>query len=171
MRVTLALALPVLFMGCAHESDIQIQNPLGASTVGNSQIVKPHDYIENQRGLPRGSVADMAELISADPQQICFGLTMHELDPIDLHEMEVALKTDKAGPNEQARLEPAPVTFASYDGLVPETTVTGEETYCASRNGEGVCLAWRTRPVTRSAATRPCFPNGPTSTRAGGSTT
>jgi hypothetical protein len=146
-RFTLSLALGLSLAGCAHAPDVEVRNPLVAGAVEDNKIVKPHDYVENNRGLPRGSVADEAALLSLDAQQICFGLTMHELDPIDFREMDVELSTPKGPTIEQARVEPTPVTFQSYDGLVPETRVTGEQTVCSHRNGDGICTAWDTRPI------------------------
>src|SRR5262245_31935251 len=104
LPLTLALAVPL--MGCAHSSDVELRDPLAAGAVDINRIVKPHDYIENHRGLPRGSVADEAMLVSVDAQQICFGLTMHELDPIDFGEMEVELKTPDGAALAEARVEP-----------------------------------------------------------------
>ncbi len=146
-----ALAFVIPLVGCTHASDVELRNPLVAGAIDNNRIVKPHDYIENQRGLPKGSVADEATLVAVDPQQVCFGLTMHELDPIDFREMEVALKTPEAPAVETARVQPEPVTFQSYDGLVPETRVVGEETVCSRRDGNGVCIAWATQPVRSTA--------------------
>jgi hypothetical protein len=151
MRTTplriLNLALVLSLVGCVHESDVELRNPLLAGAVDTNRIVKPHEYVENHRGLPRGSVADTATLLSIDAQQICFGLTMHELDPIDFREMEVELKTPKGESAGQARVDPTPVTFQSYEGLVPEVRVTGEETVCSRRDGNGICVAWQTRPT------------------------
>ena len=145
LPLALAFALPLA--GCAHSSDVEIRNPLVAGAIDNNRIVKPHEYVENARGLPRGAVADEAALLSVDGQQICFGLTLHELDPIDFREMDVAVKTPEGAPLEQARVEPEPVTFKTYEGLVPETRVTGEETYCSRRDTNNVCVAWQTRPT------------------------
>jgi hypothetical protein len=147
LTLALALGLALPLGGCAHAPDVELRNPLVAGAVDNNHIVKPHDYVENNRGLPKGSVADEAALLSVDAQQICFGLTMHELDPIDFKEMDVELKTSDSAPVEIARVEPEPVTFRNYDGLVPEVTVTGEQTVCARRNTDGVCTAWETHPI------------------------
>jgi hypothetical protein len=146
--VTLAFAFGIALplAGCAHAADVELRNPLVAGAVDNNHIVKPHDYVENHRGLPKGSVADEAALLSVDAQQVCFGLTMHELDPIDFREMDVELK-GSGEPIETARVEPEPVTFQSYDGLIPEVTVTGEQTVCARRNPDGICTAWETHPI------------------------
>jgi hypothetical protein len=134
-------------IGCAHSSDIEIGNPLVIGSVERNQIVKPHEYTENQRGLPRGSMDDQAAIVSADGTAVCIDLTMHELDPIDFREADFKLTAKDAEAIDAPRVESGPARTATYDGLVEHRELTGHETYCADRNGEGVCTSWQTRPT------------------------
>lgn len=133
--------------GCAHESDVEIRNPLTAHAVDANRIVKPHDYAENARGLPPGSMADEATLVSMASDQICFGVTLHELDPIDLRTVEAELSAPKVDAVDDAKVWAEAPVSREYEGLVPEQHQTGSETVCSSRDSDGVCQAWQTRPT------------------------
>ncbi|MFI5289406.1 MAG: hypothetical protein ACHQ17_07145 [Polyangia bacterium] len=159
-----------LVSGCAHESDIEIRNPLAVHAIDANQIVKPHDYAENARGLPPGSMADQAQLVSMAPAQVCFGVSLHELDPIDLRSVEAELSAPKVDATDDAKVWAEQPTFKQYDGLVPEQRETGTETVCSSRDSDGVCQGWQTRPTYATVYVhgpvkvyetrgRLCFPN------------
>src|SRR5262245_49247421 len=115
-------------VGCTHASDIEIRNPMTAHALDQNKIVKPHDYIERQRGLPPGSVADEAQLITLDPQQICFAVQLHEIDPVDLNQVEVRLSAPKLEPATDAQVWPEATTSTTYNGLIPERREVGTET-------------------------------------------
>jgi hypothetical protein len=161
----------VLMSACGRASDIEIRNPLAAGAVDANRVVKEHNFAERERGLPAGTMADEATLMSLDDKQICFGLQLHELDPIDLAQVEARLMTPKleraAG---EGQVWPEPPTSRTYNGLIPQRQITGSETYCAQYQGN-YCVAWRTRPVysvvyipgpvnVYTTRGRLCFPNG-----------
>lgn len=170
-RMLLGMALALSAMGgCAHESDVEIRNPLAAHAVDANRIVKPHDYAENARGLPPGSMADEATLLSMASDQVCFGVTLHELDPIDLRSVEAELSAPKQDGTDDAKVWADQPTLKEYQGLVPEQRETGTETVCSNRDSDGVCQSWQTRPTYATVYVhgpvnvyesrgRLCFPN------------
>jgi hypothetical protein len=133
--------------GCMRHSDIEISNPLKANAVAPNKIVKSHRYTEQERGLPPHSMDDEAVLLRADAQQICFSLTLHELSPIDLRNVQVKLSAPKADTLEQAQLSGEQPLVQTYDGLIPERHQTGTETVCTSKNSDGICTHWDTHPT------------------------
>jgi hypothetical protein len=162
--------LPLAFaVGCASP-DIMIHNPITVRAVDSNRIVRPHDYIERQRGLPPGSVADEASMTSADGERVCFAITMHELAPIDLRAAEASLRAPKADSVNEAQVWADPPTFQTYDGLIPERQQVGTETVCSYRDQYGNCQSWRTQPLYATVYIRGpvnvyqtrgslCFPN------------
>jgi hypothetical protein len=134
-------------IGCAHNSDIEMGNPLVVGSVEQNQIVKPHEHAENQHGLPRGSMDDQATIISASDTEVCIDVTMHELDPIDFREADFKLTAKDSDVIDAPKVDSTPARAATYDGLVEHKELTGHETYCADRNGEGICTSWKTRPT------------------------
>src|SRR5436309_2155946 len=110
--------------GCVHASDIDLKNPLVSHAVDANRIVKDHGYAEQARGLPPGALADEATLLAASPSQLCFGVTMRELAPIDLRDLEVSLSAPKKDELVQAQMWPEPTQAQVFDGLIPEQRET-----------------------------------------------
>jgi hypothetical protein len=133
--------------GCTHASDIEIRNPMTARAVDQNRIVKPHDYIERERGLPPGSVADEAQLLTADAQQVCFAVTLRETDPIDLSRADVRLSAPKLDALTVAQVWPEAPTVRTFNGRIPERHQTGMETVCTAQDQYGNCRGWQTRPI------------------------
>ena len=164
-----ALAACVL-CGCVP-ADVVIRQPLVANAVDRNVISKEHRYAENQRGLPVGAMSDSAALTRLGAQDLCFDVTMHELDPIDMQSVRVKLDAPGQVAREQAQLWPEAPVSRTYPGLVPTRVEVGYESYCAARAYNGVCIAWNTRPMYATVMrpgqvnvyetrARMCFPNG-----------
>jgi len=132
--------------GCMHASDVEIRNPIATRSIDPNRIVKPHDFSERQRGLPPGTMTDMAELVSVDEKRVCVALALKELDPIDLATVEAKLTSPKSDPVEDPQVWPEQPTVQTFSGLVPIRRQVGYETYCASYYS-GVCTNWQTRPT------------------------
>jgi hypothetical protein len=169
--VTFGLALAAVgSIGCVPV-DVMMRSPVTANAVDQNQIVKEHRFAENSRALPVGALADSASLTRVTEQDICFDVTMHELDPIDMQTVRAKLSVQGQVPREQAQLWPEQPVSRQYSGMVPERVQTGYETYCASYAYNGVCIAWATRPIygivmrpgqvnVYETRARMCFPNG-----------
>jgi hypothetical protein len=171
----LLLVVAFASVGCVTP-DIMIQNPLTAQAVAPNRIVKPHGYIENQLALPPGVMSDEATLLSVDPQRICVGVRLHELQAIDLSQVALKLETPKLAPIESGEVFPEQPTQTLYEGLVPQRRQVGMQRVCTAYIG-GYCVAWGFRPIyarfyvrgqvpvfeTRG---RLCFPNGGLATAA-----
>jgi hypothetical protein len=144
----LLVVAAALASGCVHASDTVIRHPLLAGGVDPNRIIKTHDFIEGARRLPPGSVADEAVLLSLDAQQACFAVVLHELQPIDLRDVDATLSAPKSGAESSAlKVWPEPSQVRTYDGLVPEQRQVGENTTCVTRDAYGNCLTWHTEPV------------------------
>jgi hypothetical protein len=165
----LAASLAAL-VGCVP-TDVIIRQPVVAGAVDRNSIVKEHRYAENSRGLPPGAMSDSAALTRVSEQDVCFDVTMHELDPIDMQTVRAKLSVSGQVPREQAQLWPEQPVQRPYSGMVPERVQTGYETYCSAHAYNGVCLSWATRPVygivmrpgtvnVYETRARMCFPNG-----------
>jgi hypothetical protein len=146
MRSCCILGALALAAGCATP-EVVIRNPMVVHAIDANRIVHPHNYVERARGLPPGSVADEASLTELDPGRVCFGLSVHELDGVDLQAAEALLKVPKMDAVQGAQVWADPPVFATYQGLIPERRVVGSESYCSARDGYGNCMVWRTRPV------------------------
>src|SRR4051812_25688880 len=90
-NLALLSMLAAMTAGCLHSSDLEMRNPILAHAVDPNRIVKDHGYAEQARGLPAGAMADEAILLRADPQEVCFAVTLHEFDSIDLREVEATV--------------------------------------------------------------------------------
>lgn len=167
----LLVSLVLLASACGPSIDVVIRNPLVVGQVGQNTITKPHRWQEERRGLPVGALSDSAQLLSADAQQICFGVTVHELAAIDPNQTRARLEASKGLLQEQPTVWPNQPTVRTYTGLVPIRVPAGWETYCAARNYNGYCVRWETRQTFRTAwqpgpvnvyesTMRLCFPNG-----------
>jgi hypothetical protein len=166
----LAIACSLASAGCIV-GDVTIRHPLTAGQLDQNLITKEHRVAESSRGLPPGAMSDQAALTRVSEQDICFDVTMRELDPIDMHSVRVKLEAVGQPPREQAQLWPEQPVSRNYMGLVPERVQTGYQNYCTAYAYNGVCIAWATRPIygivmrpgnvnvfeTRG---RMCFPNG-----------
>jgi hypothetical protein len=175
-------ALPLvslLLVGCA-ELDVEMRNPVLVNAVDPNRVARTHAYIERERGLPPNSVMDEASLISVDANGVCFGVTLHELDPLDLNTVEARLSAPHVDTVEGPQVSAEQPVFSTYQGRIPERRQTGMETYCSYRDSHGNCLSWRTRPLYATfyipgpvsvyqARGTLCFPNrnlvGPTTER------
>lgn len=157
-------------LGCVPV-DINIRHPLVAGAIDANSVVKEHRYVENTRGLPPGALSDTASLTRVGGQDICFDVTMRELDPIDMTSVHAKLDVMGQVARDQAQLWPEQPVARPYSGLVPERVQTGYESYCAARAYNGVCVAWATRPMygvvmrpgtvnVYETRARMCFPNG-----------
>jgi hypothetical protein len=161
-------SLALVAIGCIP-IDTTIRHPLVAGTTDQNSIVKDHRFAENSRGLPPSSMADAASLTRVSDKDVCFDVTMHELDPIDMSLVRAKM-TVKNAILDQAQLWPEQPVSRAYQGLVPERVQVGYESYCATRSYDGYCLAWNTRPVYGTVMrpgtvkvfetrARMCFPN------------
>ena len=95
---------------------------------------------------------------------------LHELDPIDMRSVRAKLEVAGKPVLDRAELWPTPPVTHDVPGLVPTRVVTGEETFCASRDYVGNCMAWSSRPLYATIMqpgtvqifethARLCFPN------------
>lgn len=170
LRVVLPLLL-VLASACGPGIDVVIRNPIATRQVTANTITKPHRWQENRRGLPVGALSDSAQLLSVDEQQICFGVTMHELAAIDPNSARAKMSASKGLFQDQPTAYPNQPTVRTYQGLIPVRVPAGWQTYCAARNYNNYCVRWEQRQmyatVWRSgpvnvyeSSMRMCFPNG-----------
>lgn len=142
LGLTIALALA----GCGHAVDARLRNPLNAKLVEPNQIVKTHNFTARDHSIPPSALTDRASLLSLDAQQVCFGLTLHELAAIDIGQVEPRLQIPGFADILQAQVTPGPATVQAFPGRNPERRQTGVDTYCAYEE-YGRCRRWETRPV------------------------
>jgi len=171
-RVLLPLAsLMVLASACGPSIDVAIRNPITARQVTPNTITKPHRWQEERRGLPVGALSDSAQLLTADEQQVCFGITMHELAAIDPNQTRASMNASKGLFQDKPTVWPNQPTVRTYTGLVAERVPAGWQTVCAARNYNNYCVRWETQrtyatvwrpgPVNvYESSMRMCFPNG-----------
>jgi hypothetical protein len=156
--------------GCVHEIDVMMRNPIVTNAVDPNRVVRPHGFLEQERGLPQGSTSDSASMVSASPEKLCFDVALHELEPIDLARVEAKLVVPKIDPQSEATVQPQQPTQQTYEGLVPERRQTGVRVVCVSHDSNGVCQGWESQPVYQTVMVRGdvtvygasgwvCFPN------------
>jgi hypothetical protein len=145
-RSSIVLYAVLVASGCASY-DAVIRNPLVVNgAVDPNQIERRHGYAESSRGLPAGSMSDLATLTRLG-KDICFEAVLHELDPIDMRSVRAKLEVPGKSPLDQAELWPTPPVTHDLPGLVPNRIITGEESFCAARDYVGNCIAWSQRPI------------------------
>lgn len=132
--------------GCGHSVDIRMRNPLVVRGVDPNRIVKTHNFIARDRGIPPQSMQDEAALVMLDSRQACFAVTLHELAAIDLSRVQATLEVSGFANIEQAQVSPGQATAQTFQGHMPQRRQVGMETYC-SYWVNGYCQAWSTRPV------------------------
>lgn len=169
-RASVALTALLLTSGCVAV-DTTIRNPVtSGGAIDANQIEKRHGYAERARGLPPGTLSDLATLtrVGAD---LCFEAVLHELDPIDMSSVRARLEADGQPTLDQAQLWPTPPRVSDVPGLVPQRVPTGIiSTYCSARDYVGNCMAWSSQPTYATLMepgtvqiyethARMCFPN------------
>jgi hypothetical protein len=183
--MTIRLSLSVFFslgaamsmMGCVPAADTIIRQPIVAGAVDANTVTKEHRFAESSRSLPPGVMADSASLTRVGAKDVCFDVTMHELDPIDMRSVHAKLAVPGQPVTDQAQLWPETPVAHAYPGMIPVRVQTGYETYCSASGYNGDCAAWATRPVygtvmqpgevnVYETRARMCFPNGGTITAA-----
>jgi hypothetical protein len=168
--LTLVAFACVAASGCVRASDIDIRHPLVARAVDPNQIVKPHGFAEQNRGIPPGSLSDQAVLMELSEQRVCFDATVRELAPVDLSTGMSTMSTPGYEAVAGAQVQADPPSVTPYNGLVPIRTQVGMQRVCTARTYNGYCLAWAFQPVyaTRfvpgrvdvyASHARMCFPN------------
>lgn len=141
MMLAVALA-----SGCASY-DAVVRNPLVTNgAVDPNQIERRHGYAERARGLPPGSMSDLATLTRVG-KDICFEAVLHELDPIDMRSVRAKLEVPGKPVLDQAELWPTPPVTHDLPGLVPNNVVIGQQTFCSARDYVGNCMAWASQPM------------------------
>jgi hypothetical protein len=145
--LTLVALVAVAASGCVRASDIDIRHPLVARAVDPNQIVKPHGFAEQQRGIPPGSLSDLAVLTELSEQRICFDATVRELSPVDLSSGMSTISTPGYESVGGAQVQADPPQITPYNGLVPIRVQVGMGRVCTARTYNGYCLAWAFRPI------------------------
>jgi hypothetical protein len=166
----LAWTAPFLVIGCIRGSDVHIRNPIASGAIDPNTIVKTHEHTEDTFGLPRASLDDEARLVSADAQTICIALSLHEIDPITLREMDAKLSAPKAKDVKPSEIREEDPTATTHVGRLPHTEQVGSELSCTKRDDAGNCLSWSEQPTyattyvpgavdVHEAKGEVCFPN------------
>jgi hypothetical protein len=119
-------------------------NPIVSGAVPQNHVVKDHGFAESRSGLPVGSMADEATVVSVDKEKVCVDVSLHELSQIDISQAEVKF-TSSTGTLLQPQLTPDSPSKHTYQGLITQTTQTGTRLVCNSNaNGQTTC---ETKPV------------------------
>ncbi len=163
MRKIIFATLSVAFVlvGCGPSHNLFAGGrPLSAQTqhpgkVGVEQV-PPIFYdgsaLERQRGLPPGSLQQEARIVRADPQGLCFNVTLRGLDDPrfpDLRNWTVHFRSVVTGEEAESvqddapNIELIPVQTQSFQGLVPVQVQVGSETVCSQTDNAGRCVRWR----------------------------
>jgi hypothetical protein len=110
--------------------------------------------VEQQRGLPPGSLFQDAQIVRADPEAVCIAVTLRGLDRRfpDLRNWSVAYRA-QAGPetepveDQAPNVELVPVQAQVFNGLVPEDIQVGTENVCTETDQYNNCVRWSQRAV------------------------
>jgi hypothetical protein len=131
------------------EPDLQITNPLAGGTVDASKIEKAHSNADTYLGVPPGTTADEAHIVSLDAKELCIAVTIHEVGSIDLRTATPRLSATGTSVVTQARADLDPPRVRQMRGQVPKRVQVGMQTVCTQREGQA-CMAWGTQPVYRT---------------------
>lgn len=162
LKNTLALlSIAFVVAGCGSSTNLFAGGrPLSAQTqhpgkVGVEQvppILYDGSALERQRGLPPGSLQQEARVVRADPQGLCFNVTLRGLDDPrfpDLRNWTVHFRSVVAGEEAESvqddapNIELIPVQSQQFQGLVPIQVQVGTETVCSQTDNTGRCIRWR----------------------------
>jgi len=173
-KLLLVLVAGGLLAACTRTATVQIRNPAQAGVIDPNRVVISYPRIEQNRGLPRGSLNEEASLVSYEPQGACFQVALNNLEQdgqlsdVRGYEIRLVADDDVLPP---PTVTPEGMTAQTHSGLVPERRQTGETTQCVRRHHETqACEQWDTRPTYAtvmvpgpvtvvSGAGTVCFPN------------
>ncbi len=155
------LALAILTTGCGSRYLFAGGRPQLATAqhpakggVGQVPILMyENNRVEQQRGLPPGSLAQDAQIVQADPQNLCIAVTLRGLDRRypDLRNWTVVFRSQagQAEPveDQSPNIELVPVQTQVYDGLVPQDVQVGTENVCTEVDQYNNCRRWSQRAV------------------------
>jgi hypothetical protein len=137
--------------GCARSAHTDIHNPLQAGNVEENVVTIPGS-IEQQNGLPKGSLADQASILRADAEAICIGVLLRGIQDhhwTDLDQWDIALDTgDSKLPPGDVQVGRTDVTAVQGTGI--EYVKTGRNLHtCSDEDSEThVCRQWVDEPET-----------------------
>lgn len=147
----LVLAAAVALVGCTRTVSVQIRNPAQAGVLEPNRVVHSYARIEQNRGLPPGTLNEEASLVSYEPRGACFDVLLNnledraELSALTSYQIVVTADGEPLPPPD---VMPGQSMATVHDGLVPETEQTGTSTECVRRHHETqACEQWDTRPV------------------------
>lgn len=185
-RTKLSILVAVVALGaCTSTHYVRIRHPLHVGQVDPNSIPFQAGHHERPRGLPQGTLVDLASLTEVTPERICMRTNLWALPEVDpergvYQTYRIALLSDQEGVERaDAQIELEAPSSQSYNGHIAQQVHAGYQSVCAEYRNRS-CVRWRQEPVYRTVyvphvwevtnhpATM-CFPNGgfitPASTR------
>lgn len=134
-----------------------IQHPMtGGGVAGGAPLVFREPDTEQDLGIQAGTLDDQATLVRADAEQVCFDVTVRvpegEEQWANLTSYRIQLlSTESEAAFENPMVSGRPVQAFTLPGTAREQIPTGgQRTYCAYRDGDGLCQEYRTEPIMRT---------------------
>jgi hypothetical protein len=150
----------------------EIPHPAKTDPSQFGPLVQEVSSIEQRRGLPPGTLANESRLVRADPEAVCFEVTLRGLEPraTDLGNWEIQVRSSEGVYVDGPQIQQSQPSVVQMQGLVPETTQVGSETVCAETDRYGNCMRWVNQPImstqwvpgvvdVATASGSVCFPN------------
>lgn len=150
----LALALSACAGASLHRyphATTHVADPLSVGSVQANQVVVDQSMVEQEYGLPGGTLMRDGVLTALDDSQICVQVTVRDVSDTEqartpLAGYRVFLRANQ-NVRDDGRFIETSQAMATLPGTRPRQIQTGMETYCGGTDRYGRCYSWQTRPT------------------------
>ncbi len=155
-RTLFTVTVAALLAGaCSSTHYVHIRHPLQVGQVDPNEVPFNARHDESPRGLPAGTLVDVASLTEVTPERICLHANLWSLDEVDpergvYQSYRIALLNDQDGvemTDAQIQLE-QPMSQA-YNGHIAQQIQDGWRNVCAQYRNRS-CVRWNREPVYRT---------------------
>jgi len=176
-RTTPLIVLAALLVGaCSSTHYVSIRHPLHVGQVDPNEVPFESRRDESPRGLPAGTLTDIASLTEVTPERVCVHTNLWSLDEVDsgrgvYQNYRISMLNDQDGvENVDGQIQLEQPNVQAYQGHIAQQVPAGWRNVCnTTRNGR--CVSYRRVQVFRTiyvphiwqvsqSGANICFPNG-----------
>lgn len=174
-QLTILAAVAVL-AACSSTRYVRIRHPLQVGQVDSNSVPFHASREERPRGLPQGTLVDVASLTEVTPERVCLNTNLWSLDEVDPERgvyqvYRIALLNDQDGvERSDAAVQLEAPSSQAYNGHIAQQVPAGFQNVCAQWVNR-TCVRWTRQQLYRTVyvphvwqvTNHPaslCFPNG-----------
>ena len=139
---------PYLFRG-GRPQETMIPHPAKADPSAYGALTYTNESIEQQRGLPMGSLTQEVRLVQANPQGVCFNIVLRGLDRRypDLRNWNILYRSSDGIEDNSPQVQLVEAQTQTFNGLVPTEIQDGTQTVCTAQDNYNQCVRWEEQPI------------------------